>query len=185
MLWNDSWAFALPWYMWCRVDPKTVLSHESSLLFLCRFGAEMSHREPKEMKEFEHNDLRKHMNRQKHCHHDFDFSVIRHVQWIWTCFQSGFAIDAHSALNEVIECFKPLSLQVWALILEKAMAKFVGSYAHLSGGTFGICQSSWAMDREWDTSQRKLEDWLLFSQCGFRYGVIWYPLAKLRRAIFV
>lgn len=25
--------------------------------------------------------------------------------------------------------------QVWALILEKAMAKFVGSYAHLSGGT--------------------------------------------------
>ncbi|CAK9114758.1 Calpain-1 catalytic subunit (Calcium-activated neutral proteinase 1) (CANP 1) (Calpain mu-type) (Calpain-1 large subunit) (Micromolar-calpain) (muCANP) [Durusdinium trenchii] len=30
---------------------------------------------------------------------------------------------------------RPKGRQVWALILEKAMAKFVGSYAHLSGGT--------------------------------------------------
>ena len=30
---------------------------------------------------------------------------------------------------------RPNGRQVWALILEKAMAKFVGSYAHLSGGT--------------------------------------------------
>lgn len=30
---------------------------------------------------------------------------------------------------------RPNGRQVWALVLEKAMAKFVGSYAHLSGGT--------------------------------------------------
>ena len=85
---------------------------------------------------------------------------------------------AHLALNEVLECFKPFSLQVWALILEKAMAKFVGSYAHLSGGTPGDFPKLGGGRRVRVMSHGKLEDWILCSQCGLRYGIIWYPFAN-------